>query len=209
MLTSSDFLSSFLSIGINMLVSIFTYLFTAFGIYSMGKKLGVSNPWLSFIPFANVYAFGKIAEHYIKRDGRPSAKFSKILLIFQIIISVLALVLVVAILVNFVLEAISNPDINAYFESEEFAENGLFTFVLPAIFGLLGLFVLSIVYLVINYVALWRIFAIFDPDTATLYLVLSIFVSILQPIFIFILRNREPQIFAPQPIMIEQEKNIM
>ncbi len=199
----------FSSFVISSVVSIIAYLLTSFGIYNMGKKLGVANPWLSFIPFANIYAFGKIAEHYIKKDGRPSAKFSKILLTFNIIILVLTVVLVTALLVGVILEAMSNPDMNAYFESEEFAVTGLYTFILPVVLGTLAICGLAIAYMVVTYVALWRIFSIFDPETATLYLVLSIFFGFLQPIFIFILRNREPQIFMPQPLVQEETENIM
>ena len=197
---------------ISLVISIGSYLLTAFGIFNMGKSLGVKNPWLSFIPYANIYAFGRIAEHYNKKDGRPSAKFSKILLILNIVTVVVALGLIIAILVGAVLEAISHPDMNAYFESEEFAVNGLYTFILPLLLGTLVIMGLAIANAIITYVALWRIYSIFDPETATVYLVLSIFFSILQPIFIFILRNKQPQIFMPQPIQQipqPQQENIM
>ena len=197
------------SMPISSVVSLASYLLTAFGIYNMGKTLGVKNPWLSFIPFANVYAFGNIAEHYIKRDGRPSAKFSKILLTLNIIILVLTLVLVTALLVGFVFEAISNPDINAYFESEEFASAASYTLVLPIVLGMFAICGLAIAYMVVTYVALWRIYFIFDSETATVYLILSIFFNFLQPIFLFILRNREPQIFMPVPFAQEETENIM
>lgn len=209
MFTSMGYLDVSSTFFICLLVSLATYLLTAFGIYGMGKKLGVSKPWLAFIPVANVYAFGKIAQHYIKQDGTPSAKFSKILLAFEIIILVLSLVLTVALLFGFVIEVMSYPDVNAYFESEAFASSGFFTFIMPIVLIGIAIVVLAIINMVISYVALWRIFAIFDPDTATLYLVLSIFINILQPIFIFVLRNREPEILVPAELENLNQENIM
>ena len=51
---------------------------------------------------------------------------------------------------------------------------------------------LSVAFTVIYYVALWRIFALYNYKNATLFLVLSIFISCLYPIFLFVLRNKEP-----------------
>ena len=55
----------------------------------------------------------------------------------------------------------------------------------------------SIAYAVMYYVALWRIFAAFDYNNTTVYLVLSIVFSFLGPIFLFVLRNKQP-VFDPR-----------
>ena len=65
-------------------VSLVLYILQGVGLYEMGKRLNLNNPWLSFVPFANVYALGRIAQRYIKRDGTQSAKFSVILLALYI-----------------------------------------------------------------------------------------------------------------------------
>ena len=51
--------------------------------------------------------------------------------------------------------------------------------------------VVSIVFSIIYYVSLWRIFAIFS-NHPTLNLLLSIFVSVVQPFLIFANRNNNP-----------------
>ncbi len=181
-------------------IGIVMYLLQAFGLYNMGKSLGLQNPWLSFIPVANLYAFGKIAEQYIKADGRKSAKFSKILLTLYIILFVILIAFLVFMVAIIMMDAMSDPNVNAYFESEEFAATAVFTFVIPLLLGYFALLGVAIALSIVEYIAMWRIFAIFDNDNATLYLVLSIFFSFLSPIFIFVLRNREPRIlFAQQP----------
>ena len=72
--------------------------------------------------------------------------------------------------------------------------------VVPMIAMLACCFVLIgvlIAYVVIYYVALWRIFAAFDYNNATVYFVLSIVFSFLGPIFLFVLRNKQP-VFDPR-----------
>ena len=55
----------------------------------------------------------------------------------------------------------------------------------------------AFVYTVLHYVAFWRIVASFDNSNATLYTVLSVFFSFLDPIFLFIIRNKQP-VFDPR-----------
>lgn len=165
------------------------YLLEAIGLYGMAKKSGFLSPWRSFIPFANTFLFGKIAEKYQRRDGKPSAKFSVLLLVFEILTLVFAAVcLAFTVSMIFVIIASSG-------ESELGAE-----IVAPMFAMLISCFVLmgvSIAYAVMYYIALWRIFAVFDYNNATVYLVLSIVFSFLGPIFLFVLRNKEP-VFDPK-----------
>ena len=98
----------------------------------------------------------------------------------------------------FAVELASDPAVNAYLEGEQFAASAAFTMVLPLVIGYVLMLGISIALTVVLYVAYWRVFAIFDSQNATMYLVLSIFFSFLAPIFLFVLRNRQPEIFTPQ-----------
>lgn len=166
------------------------YLLEAIGLYGMAKKSRFLSPWRSFIPFANTFLFGKIAEKYQRRDGKPSAKFSVLLLVFEI----LTLVFVAAFFVFFInMCVILFADMN----SEAEITIAIGRTVIPMIFSCLVLVGVSIAYAVMYYIALWRIFAAFDYNNATVYLVLSIVFSFLGPIFLFVLRNKEP-VFDPK-----------
>lgn len=176
-------------------VSLATYLLQAFAIFKMAKNMGYNNPWLAFIPFANVYMFGKVAETYIKSDGRPSAKFSKILLTLQIILMAILVLLVVLIVMILFIEATGTYFLNP--EIETLVASAMVLPVLLAIFAMLGV---AIAYAIINYVALWRIFALYNYKNATLFLVLTLFVGLLTPIFLFVLRNKEPMFTMEQRI---------
>ncbi|MGI6113760.1 MAG: hypothetical protein ACOYEJ_06525 [Mahellales bacterium] len=56
--------------------------------------------------------------------------------------------------------------------------------------------ILGIAYAVLYFFALHKLFTIYKPDQAVLWLVLSIILSFMGPIFIFIMRNEEPKIDA-------------
>lgn len=166
------------------IISLVMYLLQAFGLYGMAKGSGISAPWRGFIPFANTFLFGKIAERYVKKDGKKSAKFGGLLLAFEILTLVLAFVTIAfTISMIFVLAAAENETDLAY------------SIVAPMVAMFISCFVLmgvSIAYIVLYYVALWRIFTAFDYNNATVYFVLSILFSFLGPIFLFVLRNKQP-----------------
>lgn len=171
------------------IIAVAMYLLQAFGLYGMAKGSGISAPWRGFIPFANTFLFGKIAEKYRKKDGKPSAKFGGLLLAFEILTAVFAVVcLLFAINVFSVLFAYL-----AYDNSDTAISRAM----VSMIFSSLVLMGVSIAYAVIYYVALWRIFTAFDYNNATVYFVLSIFFSFLGPIFLFVLRNKQP-VFDPK-----------
>ena len=154
------------------------YIFQAIGISKMMKSLKLNNSWMAYVPIFNTYAFGKVAEQYIKKDGRKSAKFSVILLICNFALSLLSVIMSVF--------SFSMSFATASGEEE-------MTMVMAIIVILFSLFVIACSYAVmaVQYVALWRIFAIFAPKNATLYTVLSIFLSI-SPFLIFACRNAKP-----------------
>ena len=166
-------------------ISLVMYLLNAFGLYGMAKGSGISSPWRGFVPFANTFLFGKIAERYVKKDGKPSAKFGGLLLAFEILTMVFACAVVVftigmlAVLIG-------------YMNNEAEITTAAVSMLIPMFFSALALMGVSITYLVLYYVALWRIFTAFDYNNATVYFVLTIFFSFLGPIFLFVLRNKQP-----------------
>ena len=166
------------------IIALVMYLLEAFGLYGMAKGSGIGRPWRGFIPFASTFLFGKIAERYVKKDGKKSARFGGLLLAFEILTLVLAFVTMAFVIgMIFVL---------ATAESETELTNSI---IVPMFAMLISCFVLmgvSIAFVVIYYVALWRIFTAFDYNNATVYFVLSILFSFLGPIFLFVLRNKQP-----------------
>ena len=173
------------------LLSLVLFIIKGIGLYRMANTLSIKNAWLSFIPFADLYMLGTIASKYIKRDGSKSAKFGIILPVFYAV----AYIITIAFTISFVVLCL-----NLIVDAEEALMNpNSFSITIadfiPSIVLFISTLVLGIVYKVLLYVSLWRIFAIFDSDNATIFLVLSIIFSPLVSIFVFVMRNNTPALY--------------
>ena len=175
--------------GLSFLLNVGLFFLGSYAIFVMSKKIGTNCPWISFIPFVQSFALGRLAEKYIKKDGSKSAKFGIILLILNIIQSILLGVLVIltfisvfTIILN-VEDAISN-DLKVTLE--------MFSSFIPVLIVFFILFAVAVCYKVIYAVALWRVFVVFDYKNATLYTIISVIFSLISPIFLFVIRNNTP-----------------
>ena len=178
-----------------LLVFLFAFLvlaviFQGIGIMKMHQNLGLKHGWFAFIPVLNIYAFGKVAEQYVKSDGSKSAKFSKILLILASSSLFFSL-------------------ITAIGDEAAWSTNIMATILLLSFFISLLQLGIGIALSVVLYVAMWRMFAIFSQNP-TLNLILCIFILFVQPFIIFAIRNNEPMHIekAVSKTEILQETNI-
>lgn len=166
------------------------YYLNAVGIYKMSVSAEIKNPWFAFIPFFDAFALGRLAEKYQKRNGTRPAKFSIILVVLNIVYELTALVMIFLMMFglgNFFVIALKGAVTN----DASTAISGLAVLV-PYFVSVLIFCAVGIAYNVFYFIALWRVFGIFDSKNATAYTVLSIFFSFLAPIFVFVLRNKEP-----------------
>ena len=152
--------------------------------------MNFNNPWISFIPFANIFALGRIGQTYIKRDGTKSAKFGPILLVLYIIQFVIQIAFIVMLVLS-----LSTVIGNAYSAIEQDITMSLDMFypLISVIAIYFVLFAIALTYKILYFVVLWRVFALLCNDNATLFTVLSIFFEFLAPVFLIIYRNREPK----------------
>lgn len=171
-------------------ISLLFLILRGFGLYNMCKKLNIRNAWLSYIPITADYIMGKIAAGYIKKDGRKSADFSVPFLILSILKAIcLGVLMVVGAGMIF---SIASSALNAVQNDTEMTAD-MFSSIIPFLSVYLITFAVAVAQMIIYYIVLWRIFAIYDYNNATIFLILSIFFGFLAPIFIFIIRNYEPK----------------
>ena len=161
-----------------LIFALVTYIFQ--GIMKMHEKLGLKGGWMAFVPLLNSYAMGKVAEQYIKQNGKKSVKFSVILLVGNIINMGFAFC-------SGFLSGISGTSASLGLSSEVLGVIALFSLALSLI-----QLTFSVVFSVVVYIALWRIFAIFNNQSATLFLILTLFIGFVQPFLVFAIRNNEP-----------------
>ena len=193
----------FIYILVILAVCVGTYVLQSAGLYTIAKRRGIHNPWLAWIPVGSAWIMGCISDQY-RYVARGQVKNKrKALLILQIVSVVLVIVFVALSLAS----AVRSFDMAFNQGQAPSALYGLVGAMLGFLVVWLVLAGVSIAMTVIQYMALYDVYHSCEPKNGTLYLVLSIFISITLPIFLFVCRNRdegmpprktEPE-FIPQP----------
>ena len=169
---------------IMMAVSVGSYVFQSLGFYSIAKRRGIKKPWLAWIPAGNLWILGSISDQYqYVVKGRVKNK-RKSLLILTILLYVLTLA-VMTWLIIFIVAVNDHPIEN------DIASGIFFGGVLGSVLVYLAIAGISIAVTVITYIALYDLYRSCDPANGLMYLLLSIFVNITHPIFLFICRNKD------------------
>ncbi|WP_411682743.1 hypothetical protein [Clostridium thailandense] len=150
---SHDSVFTLLALGgifalITLILSIALYVLSSIGLYKLAINQHIGNPWIAWIPIANLYILGSIIK-IIKIDSYEILK--------------LELVLPIGCLLSILL----NP--------------------IP----LIG-WIFSIVYFVLFLISVFKLFKLYRPSQAAIWLVISIILPFMGPIFIFIMRNDTP-----------------
>lgn len=163
-----------------------TYVLQSLGFYNIAKNRGIKNPWLSWLPIGESWILGCIADQYrYVAKGEVKNRRKAILVLY--IVFFLIYIAVFAALISFLITVIGGAvgDFADYI-LEESVVTLIVMFVL-----MLAMEGVSIVVVVYRYIALFDLYKSCDPGNATLYLVLSIFISPVMPFLIFFLRNKE------------------
>lgn len=171
----------------SIIVNVILYFLKGVGLFKISKNLGLKKEWLSFVPILSTFSFGKIAEQYVKMNGKKSAKFGKILLILnilQIIVSI-AMYLIMIYSVAFSLEYVETG-----VRDENIFKTQAILLIAADVVIFLSLFALTLAYRIVYHIAFWRVCAIYSNKKATVFTILSIPLRFLVEIFVFAIRNK-------------------
>ena len=178
------------AIAVSAVIGIAIYLLESISVYKMAKSAQIKNPWLAFIPVANDWVFGTLAEKYKKKNGTKSARFGIILPVLEGIVLIETIALTIFTVIS--IKEITGYALDAVNTSAEMAPEQ-FMSLIPVIILYFALMAVAIAYAVVFFIALWRVYSSFDKSNATLYIVLSVIFTISVPIILFIIRNRKPE----------------
>lgn len=178
------------AIAVSAVIGIAIYLLESISVYKMAKSAEIKNPWLAFIPVANDWVFGTLAEKYKKKNGTKSARFGIILPVLEGIVLIETIALTIFTVIS--VKEITGYALDAVNTSTEMVPEQ-FMSLIPVIILYFALMAVAIAYAVVFFIALWRVYYSFDKSNATLYIVLSIIFTISVPIILFIIRNRKPE----------------
>lgn len=163
-------------------IIIANYIMSAIGFQTMAKRRGIKYSWLAWIPYANYWLIGSIADDYDERNGLKK-RWAKILLGLLIGYGVGFALYFIAIIVLFVRTALLGIHESAI--TTGLVGTFLFLYIVLVIFMMIAL-VLSIIY----YVCLYKIFESTVPEKSAKYLILSIVVPLASGICILKCRDK-------------------
>jgi len=160
------------------LYSLLVYILQSVGFYSVAKRRGIHHAWLGWIPVANMWVLGSIADQWRFVSKGKVTKNRRTLLALQIVIFVLYLILFVA--AFFVGFSIAEAMMNGTDPSFELMGSSIVALVVY-----FAMMVIAIILTVFQYIALYGYFASCNPNNAVAFLVLGIIFPFLLPYFIF------------------------
>lgn len=193
-----------LSTNLTQILSLAAYVLTAYSLYTIAKRRGISNPWLAWIPVVDVWVLGSISDQYryvVKGEFKSKRKaliplriISGILYVFMLAFAMMLFFAAAA------ASSMSGPGMANMLEEAA---------PLPTIMlvvGVLGTGTL-LAYAILYFTALYDVYASCDPDNRVAFLVLSILFGFLKPLFLFLDRSKDngmpprrpdPVNYAPQ-----------
>lgn len=161
---------------------ILTYVLQSLGMYTIAKRRGIHKPWLAWIPVGNMWMLGSISDQYqyvVKGRVRNRRKT-----LMGLTIAIYALMIpVYALYIMMIIFSVASP--------ETVTGEGMVAYGLLIVLLALVMMVVAIVAAVFQYIALYDLFVSCDPGNAVMYLVLSIFINVTLPFFMFACRKKD------------------
>jgi hypothetical protein len=195
--------------GILLLITIFPaaiigiamYLLQAISIYTLSTRCGLNKPYLAFVPVANYYQMGLLADQYERPVKIGKLRYALTpLAVLQCIAAILLMVYSFQFLSE-VFAIIPSMETMAQGDMQVFWQAYIKYFMFFSVY-----FLLAIPSMILTYVALYKIYKMVNPANAALLLILSIFVGGSSVVILFISRNK-PLIF-PNEQQIWQQNNL-
>lgn len=185
-------------------VCVGSYVLQGISFYSIASRRGIKHAWLSWVPLGSVWILGCISDQYqyvVKRQVKNKRKIMLGLSIAVMVLAILVLVLFGIMIANAVELEYS------YGYREDQLAVGILGNVLGMTVASLVMSGLSIALTILEYIAFYDLYASCDPSDAVVYLILSIFLSFLLPILLFLCRKKDkgmpPKKPAPAQIPAE------
>ncbi len=160
-----------------------SYVFYSVGLFRMAKTLDIPAPWIAFIPVANVYLLGRVAQG----NGEKKRKFP-----FGWILLALTCVSAVfePIATTSIATGLAKITTNMTTENVVTSLEDIFTFVGgPLVTNIVAIVLLSLAVAIFFYITLYFVYKACVGGCAPVYLAVSIIFPVFIPFFLFAKRN--------------------
>ena len=177
-------------------VGIAVYIFRSHAVCTIARRRALSNPWLAWIPVASDFILGSISDQYQYLTHGKTQSRRKLLLALSIVKGILSLALMIFIGIIAV-TAFTSLDANL---SHAAMARQLMVPSLIAMALWMAVNLTWIFWAIFYYICKFDLYRSCDSKNAVAYFVLSILFSILDPIFLMILRNKEEGMPPRKPV---------
>ena len=171
----------------SMAFGIAVYVLTALAFYTVADRRGLKNPWLAWIPVANLWLLGSISDQYryvVKGEFKSKRKILLVLGIASMVVGIVIFGLITSLAITGISGAMGG-----------ISEEQMVSQLMGRAIGMVGLFVpmmgIAIAQMVIRYMALYDVYKSMAPSNCVMFLVLSILFSFTEPFFLFFNRNKD------------------
>ena len=148
------------------------YVLQSLGLYTIAERRGIRNPWLAWVPVANMWVLGSISDQYqYLTKGKIKNRRRTLVALMILLVGTY-----IAMIVGGILAAFSGTETAS---------------ILATVFGGLLCFAVAIALCIVAYMCYYDLFCSCEPGNAVLYLVLSIVISAAFPIVVFLCRKKD------------------
>ena len=159
-------------------VGVAFYVLQGMTFYSIAKRRGIRNPWLAWIPVGCYWILGSISDQYqYVKKGKVKNRRKILLGLSVAVVAASLLYMVGAFSVGFAAGLSGTGEVGV--------------FVMLMLLYMLVEMALAITLYVFMYMSLYDLYASCDPSNAVLYLLLSIFINVTMPFFLFACRKKD------------------
>ena len=172
---------------LSLVFAIVSYVLCSVAFYSIAKRRGINNPWMSWVPVLSAGVLGCISDQYqyvVKGRNKNKRKWL-VGLNIALIVAYIAFVVFLGVFSFSIIDTASGG-----MEDAQLMET-LMKFVLSIFAALVPMLVLAIAQMVIRYMAMYDLYSSCSPQNNVLFLVLSIFIPVTEPFFVFFNRKKD------------------
>lgn len=157
------------------------YILQSVGMYTIAKRRGIRHAWLSWLPIGNVWILGSISDQY-QYVAKGKVKNRRKILVALAAVTFLLTIFVIVTVVGTILA------VAASLEAGEALSGAA---VAISLLGNLAIIAVCAVSVVFQFMSLYDLYASCNPDNAVMFLVLSIFIGVTIPFFVFACRKKD------------------
>ena len=168
---------------------IVSYVFRSLGVYTLAKRRGIENYGLAWVPVADSWIIGSLADDYEMRVNGKESRLRHWLLWLMIGGTVLIVIATVLIIVTSIAGATSYSGYHGAYVA----------LMIISVFALVLASGALIAWNVFNYIALYKIYKSCLPDYSVMFTVLSVLFNVAVPFFLFGLRNKDEGLPEDEP----------